>query len=83
MLGKIMYCLATVAVLFNVPLMVIGDESTTLPGETLCYNCGYMEKADGTMVKIPDMYEDIEFCGENFLNDTMDAPTKAIMIVRN
>jgi hypothetical protein len=83
MFGKTMYCVATVAVFFNVPLMVIGDETTTIPGESLCYNCGYMEKADGSMSKIPDQVEDIPFCGENFLNDTLDAPTKALMIVRN
>ena len=84
MIGKTMNCLVTVVVLFHVPLMVIGDETTTRAGESLCYNCGYMEKSDGTMVKIPDMYEDIPFCGDNFLNDTMDAPTKPLpMIVRD
>ena len=80
-LKKAMYCLTTVVVLFNVPLLVIGGETTTIVDEPVCYNCGYMEKADGTMVKIPDMYEDIPFCGENFLNDTMDAPTKPLNMI--
>ena len=42
-----------------------------------------MEGPDGIRVKIPSSKEEIAFCGEDSLNDTLDAPTELAFPVKH
>ena len=67
--------LAVLAYISNVSLLVTGD------GVINCFSCGYLELANGTRTEITGD-ENVPFCGVDNLNETMNAPTKPAVIVR-
>ena len=40
-----------------------------MEGGFQCYECGYMEDHTGRRDKIPCLYEDIPFCGNDTINE--------------
>ena len=69
------HLLAVLAFVSNVSLLVRGD------GVINCFSCGYLELANGTRTEITGD-ENVPFCGVDNLNETMNAPTKPAVIVR-